>query len=212
MDKKIIPSILVDTFEEFNERVEIAEDFADMIHWDIMDGQFVENVTFGDIKEVSKLDTTLNIGAHLMVENPEEMLEPLAKAGVDRVIVHAQVIDDLPAVVKKMEKYDFESGVALSTEVGIEVLEGVADKLDMVLIMTVVPGASGQAMMPEELEKVRELRALYPDLNIGVDGGINLQTIKEASDAGANYFSVNSAIFEAPDPANAYEVLKGLVG
>ena len=212
METKIIPSILVDSFEEFNERVEVAEDFAEMIHWDVMDGQFVEQMSFSDIDALKNVDTVLNIGAHLMVETPEDLLEPLAKAGVDRVIVHAQAVNDLEAIVDKMEHYDFESGIALSTEIGIDVLEDVIDKLDMVLIMTVVPGKAGQAMMVEALEKVRELRAKYPDLNIGVDGGINLQTIKQAKDAGANYFSVNSAIFASPDPANAYEVLTGLVG
>ena len=85
METKIIPSILVESFEEFNERVEVAENFAEMIHWDVMDGQFVESMSFSDIDALKNVDTVLNIGAHLMVENPEELLETLAKAGVDRV-------------------------------------------------------------------------------------------------------------------------------
>ena len=79
-----------------------------------------------------------------------------------------------------MKEYDFETGVALSTEVDIDVLDEVIDDIDMVLVMTVVPGASGQSMMIEELEKVKALREAYPELNIGVDGGINMQTIKQA--------------------------------
>lgn len=211
MEYKIIPSVLVETEEEFHEKIEIAEGFAEEIHWDVMDGQFVEQMSFSKVKGLEHAETSLTIGVHLMVENPEERLEALAKAGADRVIVHAQVVEDLPEIIEKMNQYDFQTAIALSTEVDIDVLEDVIDKIDMVLVMTVVPGASGQGMMIDELEKVRELRELYPDLTIGVDGGINKETIKQAKRAGANYFGVNSAIFEAPDPANAYEVLLAMI-
>lgn len=211
MEYKIIPSILVETEDEFIEKIEMAEGFAEYVHWDIMDGQFVEGITFSNPKGLQNTETTLNIGVHLMVENPEDRFDELANAGADRVVVHAQVIDDLPEIVEKMSQYDFETGIALSTEVDIDILEDIIEDIDFVLVMTVVPGAAGQEMLIEELEKVKELREAYPDLNIGVDGGINMQTLKLAKDAGANYFSVNSAIFEAPDPANAYEVMTSMV-
>ncbi len=211
MEYKIIPSVLVETEEEFHEQLEIAEAFAEEIHWDVMDGQFVEQMSFSNVKGLEHAETSLTIGVHLMVENPEERLEQLAKAGADRVIIHAQVVDDLPAIVEKMSQYDFQTAIALSTEVDVDVLEDIIDQVDMVLVMTVVPGASGQGMIIDELEKVRELRELYPDLTIGVDGGINRDTIKQAREAGANYFCANSAIFETPDPANAYEVLLSMI-
>jgi ribulose-phosphate 3-epimerase len=211
MENEIIPAILVETFDEFLEKLEVAEEFAQTVQWDVMDGQFVGSVTFNDPTEITKSDTSLTIEAHLMVENPEEMFENLATAGVDRVIVHAEAVDSLSEIIDHMEKFDFEKGVAINPETEISILEEVIDRLDMVLVMTVTPGAGGQTFMAEELEKVKALRQEYPDLNIGVDGGVNLQTIKKAKEAGANRFGVNSAIFDSPDPVNAFEVLENVV-
>ena len=211
MNYEIIPAILVETLDEFNERVEIAEDFAETIQWDVMDGRFVEPETFNDAEALEQVDTTLNIEAHLMVENPEEIIEPLAKAGIDRVIVHAESTDNLPALIARMKKFDYEIGVAISPETEVDEISDVIDDLDVVLVMTVAPGASGQSFMADQLEKVKELRASHPNLNISVDGGINLNTIKQAKEAGANLFGVNSAIFESPDPANAFQLLQAAI-
>ncbi len=211
MQNEVIPAILVDDFDEFEERVQEAEGFAETIQWDIMDGQFVENQTFADVSALSQVDTTLSVEAHLMVENPEELLEDLSQAGIERVIVHAEACDDLTSLVEKMRSYEFEVGVALNPETPIEEIEEVIDDLDQVLIMTVVPGASGQAFMDQQLVKVKALREKYPELNIAVDGGVNLATIQKARMAGANRFCVNSAIFTSPDPANAYTVLCNMV-
>lgn len=211
MQKEIIPAVLVDDFEEFQERVEEAERFAETVQWDIMDGQFVENQTFSDIAALQQVDTVLSVEVHLMVENPEELLDELAQAGIDRVIVHGEAAEDLPGLIEKMKSYEFEVGVALNPETEVEEIEEVIDQLDQVLVMTVIPGAGGQSFMEDQLAKVRLLREKYPELHIGVDGGVNQATIQKAKEAGANRFCVNSAIFASPDPANAYAVLLSLV-
>lgn len=211
MKNEVIPAILVETFEEFKERMEICEDFAETIQWDIMDGQFVQQMTFRDISKLKQIENVLSIELHLMVESPEELLEDLVASGVDRVVIHAESVDDLKASVKRFKKNDFEVGVAINPETSVEDIEEVIPDLDEVMVMTVVPGASGQDFLTEELGKVTQLRNAYPDLNIAVDGGINRETIKQAKAAGANRFAANSAIFASLDPANAFEVLQTMV-
>lgn len=212
MEYEIIPAILTEDFDSFAEHVSIAEEFAQTIQWDVMDGQFVEAITFNNPAELKNLDTGMTIEAHMMVENPEEMFEGLSNAGVDRVIVHAEAVEDLPAILMKMDEYGFQKGVALNPETDIDDIKEVIHDLDVVLIMTVIPGASGQSFMDEQLDKVSDLRADYPELNIAVDGGVNMDTLKKAKEAGANRFGINSAIFESPDPVNAFEVLSSQLG
>lgn len=211
MKNEIIPAVLVETFEEFQEKVTQCEEFAETFQWDIMDGQFVEQMTFNDATLLENFDTTLIIEAHLMVEQPEEWLADLANAGVTRVVAHVEGTQDIAKLVKKMKGYDFEAGLAISPETPISVIDPVAAQLNEVQIMTVQPGASGQEFLANQLVKIKQLRAKYPKLNIGVDGGINKDTIKLAKEAGANRFGVNSAIFNDPDPVMAFEALQNMV-
>ena len=211
MKYEIIPSILVENLDDFKERIEICEDFAETVQWDIMDGQFVEQMTFSDLQKMKEVDTVLSIEAHLMVEHPEEILNDLAKAGVDRVIFHIEAVDDIEDLLNRMDDYDFEKAIAINPETELDEIPDILDRLDMVLIMTVVPGAGGQPFISSQLDKVKALRSRYPQLSISVDGGIDTTTIKLAKDAGANCFSVGTAIFESPDPANAFEVLKTMI-
>lgn len=211
MQNEIMPAVLVESIEEFVERIQTCEDFAETVQWDVMDGQFVDNVTFNDAAATTGVDTVLNIEAHLMVENPLDYLEPMAMAGIDRVVVHVEALEDVDAFVAKMDKYDFQKGLAISPETPLSVIESVAGQLDEVLVMTVNPGEAGQRFLPSALEKVKVLRKKYPNLNIAVDGGINAETIVAAKEAGANRFAVNSAVFQTPDPANAFEVLQAKI-
>ncbi len=211
MNPEIIPAILVDTAEEFIDRIHQCEDFAESVQWDIMDGQFVESTTFGDTDALADVDTTLTIEAHLMVQQPDEWLQKLSDAGVDRIIMHAESVDDLPRLVKKANNMDFDVAVAINPETPISAIEGVVKDLDEVLVMTVEPGEAGQRFLPLQLEKVKALRKKYPNLHIGVDGGINGETIVLAHKAGADRFCVNSAIFKVPAPADAFALLKGKI-
>jgi ribulose-phosphate 3-epimerase len=135
----------------------------------------------------------------------------LELAGIDRVIAHAESTDDLVGLVSKMKKHDFEVAVAINPETPISVLDEVIKDLDQVLIMTVVPGMAGQSFMASQLPKIQQLRKLHPKLNIAVDGGVTLETIRMAKEAGANRFAANSSIFNAPDPVSAFEQLQAQV-
>lgn len=208
MKPEIIPAILVDSAEEFVDRIRACEDFAESVQWDIMDGQFVDHTTFSETEALAEVDTTLTIEAHLMVQQPDEWLEKLSDAGVDRVILHAETLDDLPRMVKKANNMDFDVVLALNPETPASVIDSVAKDLNEVLVMTVEPGASGQTFLPAQLEKVKVLRKKYPNLHIGVDGGINRETIVLANKAGADRFCVNSAIFNEPHPADAFAMLQ----
>lgn len=211
MDFEIIPAILVENQEEFVERIKQCEDFAETVQWDVMDGQFVDHMTFSDISALQDVDTVLNIEAHLMVDHPEELLADLERAGIDRVVAHAESADNLESLVSKMKEHDFEVAVAINPETPISVLEPVAAQLDEVLVMTVVPGSAGQSFLPSQLDKIKALRKQYPRLNIAVDGGVNAANIVLAKEAGANRFAANSSIFNAPDPVSAFEQLQSLV-
>lgn len=211
MKPEIIPAILVDNAEEFIDRIHQCEDFAESVQWDIMDGQFVDATTFGDTEALADVDTTLTIEAHLMVQQPEEWLQKLSDAGVDRIIMHAESVDDLPRLVKKANAMNFDVAVAINPETPITAVDAVAKDLDEVLVMTVEPGEAGQRFLPLQLEKVKALRKKYPNLHIGVDGGINRETIILAHKAGADRFCVNSAIFKQPAPADAFALLNGSV-
>lgn len=211
MEFEIIPAILVESQEEFVERIQQCEDFAETVQWDVMDGQFVDHITFGDIAALQDVDTVLTIEAHLMVEHPEELLADLELAGIDRVVAHAESTDDLRGLVSKMKEHDFEVVVAINPETPVSVLEPVMKDLDGVLVMTVVPGSGGQSFLTSQLPKIQALRKRYPALNIAVDGGVNLETIRMAKDAGANRFETNSAIFNAPDPVSAFEQLQAQI-
>lgn len=208
MKPEIIPAILVDNADDFVHRIQQCEDFAETVQWDIMDGQFVDNTTFSETEALAEVDTTLTIEAHLMVQQPDEWLQKLSDAGVDRVILHAESVDDLPRMVKKANSMDFDVAVAINPETPASVIDAVAKDLDEVLVMTVEPGASGQHFLPAQLEKVKALRKKYPSLHIGVDGGVNRETLVLAAKAGADRFCINSAIFHEPDPADAFAMLR----
>lgn len=207
MKPEIIPAILVDTAEEFIDRIHQCEDFAESVQWDIMDGQFVDSTTFSETDALADVDTTLTIEAHLMVQQPDEWLQKLSDAGVDRVIMHAETIDDLPRMVKKANAMDFDVAIALNPETPASIIDDVAKDLDEVLVMTVEPGASGQRFLPLQLEKVKALRKKYPHLHIGVDGGLNRETVVLAYRAGADRLCVNSALFKEASPADAFALL-----
>jgi ribulose-phosphate 3-epimerase len=142
-----------------------------------------------------------------MVQQPEEWLEKLSEAGVDRVILHAESVDNLARVVKKALAMDFDVGVALNPETPASVVDPVAKEIQEVLVMTVEPGAAGQVFLSGPLQKVKSLRKKYPSLHIGVDGGVSRDNIAAAKQAGADRFCINSAIFANPEPADAFALL-----
>ena len=202
---KIAPSILSADFADLkNEILRLDDAKADMIHLDVMDGQFVPNLTFGPcvIKSIRPY-TKLMFDAHLMVENPDKMIEPFALAGADMITVHAEVCPHLDKTLDAIHKLGIKAGVALNPSTSEKVLEYVLDKLDLILVMTVNPGFGGQQFMENQLEKIAKIKKMIGgrDIILSVDGGINPMTAAEAISAGADMLVAGSAVFSGSDYA-----------
>lgn len=212
---KIAPSILSADFAELGpeiRRVEAAG--ADLIHIDVMDGHFVPNLTIGPpvvaaLRKVSRLP----FDVHLMVDNPQDMLAAFIKAGADIVTVHAEVAPHLHRLVQTIKEQGVKAGVSLNPSTPLAMVEEVLDIVDMVLIMSVNPGFGGQKFIPGAVDKIRRLRALIAarghKVDIEVDGGINADTARQVTEAGANILVAGSAVYCAPDIAAAIRTLRG---
>ena len=211
---KIAPSILSADFgnlEKEIKKVELAG--ADMIHIDVMDGHFVPNITIGSaIVKACKKVTTLPFDVHLMIENPDRYIPQFAKAGATILTIHAEASKNLEEDIELIKRNGVLPGVVVNPGTNIGKIESILSQIKMVLVMSVNPGFEGQKFMPEVLEKVKKLRAISDklslNLDIEIDGGINLETAKLAVSAGANILVAGSAIFYDPAFPNVLQKLK----
>ena len=219
MTVKIAPSILASDFSVMGETVKkLGVCGADLIHCDVMDGSFVEPITFGGqmIKNIRPL-TDLVLDAHLMVEHPKTHIKFFADAGADIITVHYKAckkISDnyLFETLDLIKSYGKKCGVVINPDVPAECIFPYVKKADMLVLMSVFPGYGGQKFIPEVMEKIKEVRAytdsLGIDIDIEVDGGVTEENCKEIIKAGANVLVAGSAVFKAPDMATAISSLK----
>jgi ribulose-phosphate 3-epimerase len=180
------------------ELIDVECSGANCIHWDIMDGSFVDAITFGaHIIAAHRKMSALRFDAHLMVVNPEKHIESFAKAGADAIIVHQEACQHLHRSLSSIRDLKKLAGVALNPATPIESIQHCLDVVDIVLVMSVNPGKSGQTFIPSQLHKIRKLRELLPEtVEICVDGGINSETSKECIANGANSLVVGSFLFK----------------
>ena len=212
---KIAPSILSADFSKMGEEVKnLEESGADVIHCDVMDGVFVNNITFG-IKMVEDLRkiTKLPLDCHLMIVHPEKYAERFVKVGADYVTVHAEACGEgLEDTLKLIKNAGAKCGAVINPDTPVSAIEKVLPLCDMALVMSVFPGFGGQKFIAEVLEKVRKIRRIIRenDLNcdVEIDGGINAETVKAAKDAGANVIVAGSSVFKAADRAAAISALR----
>ena len=201
----IASSILSADFTRLGEQIAEAESAGvDWIHVDVMDGHFVPNLTMGPfIVEACRRATQLPIDVHLMVEKPENFLEAFANAGASHLIVHVETCPEIASTLKKIKSLGCEAGVTLNPDTPVSALEAALPLADLVLVMTVHPGYSGQAFMPDVLPKVLETRRCLDALGspawLEVDGGVSTATISQVREAGATAFVAANAIFHYPD-------------
>ena len=212
MDKKVLiaPSILSADFSRLGEEVKAIEKAgADWVHVDVMDGQFVPNITIGPlvVKSIRPV-TDLFFDVHLMIDAPEEYIYQFADAGSDMITFHIEACKDPVGTIKKIRDKGKKVGVSVKPGTDISSLDEVLDLVDMVLVMTVEPGFGGQAFMEDMLDKVRNLRSKFKGY-IQVDGGIDNQTASRAVEAGANVLVAGTAVFRADDYALAIKSLRG---
>ncbi len=201
---RITPSILNADFSRLNEEIDSIARVSDLLHLDVMDDVFVPNFTF-DFEAASKIisESSLPVDAHLMVADVDQIAVAYAEIGCASVTIHAEATQNIPSTLKNIRTAGSRSSLGIKPNTPIEDYAEFVDLLDMFLIMTVEPGFGGQKFMENMMDKVRKTRKIIGDRPIWlqVDGGISMNTIEMALDAGADTFVVGSAVFNAPDPA-----------
>jgi ribulose-phosphate 3-epimerase len=204
---EIGPAILVKTVDELNQRLKEVEPYVKRVHIDIMDDIFVPNKTIQP-EDMNDLKTKLMKEVHLMVEDNEKYVDKFLKLGFDMIIVHVESCKNVRKIIKKVKDRGKKVALAINPPTPLSAIKDYLDELDMVLIMSVNPGFSGQSFDPSVLKKIRELRGMKKDLDIEVDGGIKLGNAKLVAEAGANIIVSCSGIYNFEDKKKAIEALR----
>jgi ribulose-phosphate 3-epimerase len=214
MSIRIAPSILSADFRRLGEDIAMCEaGGADWIHIDVMDGQFVPNLTFGaKVIDATRKATTLPLDVHLMVVEPEKYFESFAEAGATGLTIHAEASTHLHRQLNRIRELGCRPGVALNPATPLGAVCEIIPEFDLLLVMTVNPGFAAQEFISYSIDKIRRARLMLDEAGSGatleVDGGINRETIVDVWEAGADTFVAGNAIFKASDPKAEIEALR----
>lgn len=212
-DIGIAPSILAADFGYLMRDIKAVEGHAEYLHIDVMDGHYVNNISFGIpvIQSIRKY-TDMKFYTHLMITDPEKYIKAFADCGSDNITFHIECADDPDALIASIRDLGVSVGISVHPDTPIEKVFPYIDKVDLILIMTVYPGFGGQGYLPSSNERIMKLRKEIDSRGsntiISVDGGVGMNNIKEIYDAGARLFVAGSSVFGAEDPSKAVEDLK----
>lgn len=214
---KIAPSILSADFSKLGEDIALVEKGgADIIHYDVMDGHFVPNITIGPgVLAAIRKCTELPIDVHLMITDPDNYIEAFAKAGADMISVQVETCPHLHRTIQLIKANNAEAGVVLNPHTPLNVLDEILPVVDFVLIMSVNPGFGGQKLIPETLTKISRLKTILKERNlehipVEIDGGVKLDNLKEVIDAGTDIVVSGSGIYNTDDPIKTIQRMKAL--
>lgn len=210
----LAPSMLSADFKVLGEELKTTEENgAKYIHYDVMDGMFVPNLSFGPgiLKSIRPASTLVH-DVHLMIEEPIRYIESFAKASADIITVHIEACKDLDATIEKIREYGCKVGVSVKPATPVSVLEPYLDKIDMILIMSVEPGFGGQKFMPIALEKIAQAKTMIEEkglnIDIQVDGGIDSHNVEDVMKAGANIIVAGSAVFNGDTKQHTIDMME----
>lgn len=213
MKTVIAPSVLTCDFATLYESVAVIEKHADMLHLDVMDNAFVPALTFGPkmVEDVAK-KTSLPIDSHLMIVNPDEHVHDYIDAGSSSITFHIEAANDPVGTARKIRKRKIKAGLAINPDTSIGDAFEILSEFDVIMLMSVHPGAGGQKFIEHVLEKIERVREYISrqelDIRVQVDGGVKLENIERISKAGADIFVAGSAVFSDDDPAACVENLR----
>ena len=206
---RTVPAVLTDDPLALGRMVLQAESFADLVQFDIMDGQFVPSLSVS-CQQIAALQPKLNWEVHLMVLHPENYLEEFRKAGAQKIVFHYEATASPNEIIKQIKNLGMEAGLAINPKTSTSAITPLLVNLDSVLFMSVNPGFYGAPFIPEVLEKIATFRKAHPGTEIGIDGGIKESNIARIAQTGVDVIYIGSAVFMQPQPAESYRRLTKL--
>ena len=215
--KIIAPSMLSCNFGKLKEEIEMVnQSEAGWFHLDIMDGVFVPNITFGTpILEVFKEYATKHLDAHLMIVNPENYIEKFASLGANTITVHYEACDNLQNTINQIKKLNVKAGVAINPDTDVSVLYSLINEIDLICLMSVFPGFSGQKFIPDTFERLEKLKKIITEKNsqamIQIDGGVSIDNAKKLVSLGADILVAGSFVFKSEDASTTIKKLNSVI-
>ena len=215
--KIIAPSMLSCNFGKLEEEIEMVnQSEAGWFHLDVMDGVFVPNITFGTpILEVFKKYATKHMDAHLMIVNPENYIEKFASLGANTITVHYEACDNLQNTINQIKKLNVKAGVAINPDTDVSVLYSLINEIDLICLMSVFPGFSGQKFIPDTFERLEKLKKIITDKNsqalIQIDGGVSTDNAKKLVSLGADILVAGSFVFKSEDASTTIKKLNSVI-